>query len=144
MSMLFDLSDEIQLIDRAIDEWNIEPECLFYALRACGMVAVIIPVFEGDRTEKGILISAYGKFGIHEFEIRENKVLIGSQALDSKIDAPIDLFFVGEADNPSSWEATIRHVFKAERAILQMVDFRGRVRAEWDEYLRIRGDRLGF
>ena len=56
----------------------------------------------------------------------------------------IDHFLVGSADEPSSWEATIRHVFKAERSCLQMSDFSGRVRKEWDDYLRIRGDRLGF
>ena len=108
------------------------------------MVAAIIPVFEGEQTEKGCLITAYGKYCIHEFEIREDKVMLGSQALDDKVDGAIDHFFVGEADNPSSWEGDIRHVFKDERAILQMVDFRGRVRREWDEYLRNRGDRLGF
>ena len=61
MAMLFDISDEIQLIDRAPDEWNIEPECLFYGLRACGMLAVIVPVFEAERVEKGVIISAYGQ-----------------------------------------------------------------------------------
>ncbi len=144
LGMLFDISDEIQLIDRAPDEWNTESEPFFYGLRACGVLAAIVPVFEGERIEKGVVIVAYGKFAIHEIMIRENRVMIGSQALDNKIDARIDHFLVGEADNPSTWEGVIRHVFRNERAILQMSDFKGRVRAEWDEYLRIRGDRLGF
>ena len=98
MAMLFDLSDELHLVDRAPDEWNTDPEQLFYALRACGMLAVIIPVFEGEKTEKGVVITAYGKFGIHEFMISDGQVLIGSQSLDSKIDAPIDHFLVGSEE----------------------------------------------
>jgi hypothetical protein len=139
---LFDISDEIQLIDRALDEWNVEPEQLFYALRACGMIAVIVPVFEGERTERGCLISAYGKHCVHEIEISEGKVMLGSKGLDEE--NGINNFFVGPSDNPASWEGVIRHVFHHERAILSMADFKGRVRREWDEYLRIRGDRLGF
>jgi hypothetical protein len=141
---MFDISDEIQLIDRAIDEWGTEPEQLFYALRACGMVAVIIEVFEGDRIEGGLVITAYGRFCVHEVAIYEGRVMLGSRSMDDKDNAPIDRFFVGPADNPASWEGVIRSIFRNERAILQMVDFRGRVRREWDEYLRIRGDRLGF
>ena len=142
--MVLDLSDEIQLIDRAPDEWGVEEEQFFYCLRACGVLAALVQVFEGERIEKGCCITAYGRHGIHEFLIRENKILIGSQALSDRHDNPLDHFHVGPADSPSSWEATIRHVVKAEHGILQMADFKGRVRAEWDEYLRIRGDRLGF
>ena len=144
MSTLFDLSDEIQFLDRAEDDWNVEPEQIFYCLRACGMIQIIISVFEAEKVETGVLVTGYGRYGIHEILIRENRVTIGSQALDDKHDNPIDHFFVGEADNPSTWEAVIRSVFKNERAILSMSDFKGRVRAEWLEYLRIRGDRLGF
>ena len=62
--------------------------------------------------------------------------MLGSKGLDRQ-ERPCQLnaFSSGPADNPASWEGVIRHVFKNERAILQMVDFKGRVRAEWDEYL---------
>lgn len=93
MATLFDISDELPLIDRAIDEWGTEPEQLFYGLRACGMVAVVIPVFEAEKVENGVIISAFGKFAIHEFAIRDGRVMIGSQALDSKIDAPPLIIF---------------------------------------------------
>ena len=141
---LFDIHDEIQLIDRSIDDWNVESEPFFYGIRACGMLSAIIEAFEAEKIEKGCLIIGYGRYGIHEFVIRGGQLLIGSQAVSDRHDNPISHFSVGPADNPASWEATIRHVVKAERAILQMVDFKGRVRREWDEYLRIRGDRLGF
>ena len=61
MAVLFDLSDEIQLIDQAPDNYGVEVEDFFYAIRMCGMIAVIIPVFEVERTEKGCVITAYGK-----------------------------------------------------------------------------------
>jgi hypothetical protein len=144
MAALFDLSDEIQLIDQAPDHYGVEVEDFFYAVRTCGMIAVIIPVFEAEKTEKGMVISAYGSICLHEIQIRENRVLLGSQAIDDKDTRTIQHFFVGPSDNPASWQGVVRHIFKAERAILQMVDFTGRLRSEWDEYLRIRRDRLGF
>ena len=70
--------------------------------------------------------------------------MLGSKSIDDKDANIIERFFVGPADNPASWQGVIRHIFKAERAILQMFDFTGRLRSEWDEYLRIRKDRLGF
>jgi hypothetical protein len=144
MAVLFDLSDEIQLIDRAPEEWHVEPEHLFYGIRACGMLAAICSVFEAEKVEKGIIITAYGRIGLHEIEIRETAVMLGSQPIDDKDTNILDRFFVGPVDNPASWDGVIRHVFKAERAILQLVDFKGQVRKEWDEFLRIRRDRLGF
>ena len=144
MAVLFDLSDEIQLIDQAPDNYGVEVEDFFYAIRTCGMIAVIVPVFEVERVEKGCVISAYGRLCLHEIQIRENRVMLGSQAIDDREASIREHFFVGPADNPASWEGVVRHVFHHERAILQMVDFTGRLRAEWDEYLRIRKDRLGF
>ena len=144
MGVLFDLSDEIQLISQAPEDWHVEPEHLFYAIRACGMIAVIIPVFEAERVEQGVVITAYGRIGLHEIAISENSVTLGSQTIDDGAESVREHFFVGPADVPASWEGVIRHVFKAERAILQMIDFSGRMRAEWDEYLRVRQDRLGF
>ena len=102
------------------------------------------PVFEAEQVEKGVVISAYGKVAIHEIAISENHVMLGSQAIDDKAASVSERFFAGPADNPASWEGVIRHIFKAERSILMMVDFTGRLRSEWDEYLRIRKDRLGF
>ena len=144
MAVLFDLSDEIQLISQAPEDWHVEPEHLFYAIRACGMIAAVIPVFEAEKVEKGVVISAYGRFCLHEIAISENSVMLGSKSIDDKDANIIERFFVGPADNPASWQGVIRHIFKAERAILQMFDFTGRLRSEWDEYLRIRKDRLGF
>ena len=144
MGVLFDLSDEIQLISQAPEDWHVEPEHLFYAIRACGMLAVIIPVFEAEQVEKGIVITAYGRLCLHEIAIRENHVTLGSQAIDDGTESVREHFFVGLADNPASWEGVIRHVFKAERAILQMIDFSGRMQAEWAEFLRVRKERLGF
>ena len=109
------------------------------------MIAAIVPVFEGERIEKGCLVTGYGRYAIHEILIRDDRVMLGSQSLDSKgDDGPIDHFFVGPADNPASWEGVIRHVVRNEKAILPLVDFKGRVRAEWAEYIRNREDRLGF
>jgi hypothetical protein len=144
MGRLFDLSDEIQLVSEGPENWHVEPEHLFYAIRACGMLAVIIPVFEAERAEKGIVITAFGRLCLHEIAIRETAVMLGSKAIDDKDARIIEHFFVGESDNPASWEGVIRHIFKAERSILQMIDFAGRVRAEWNEFLRIRQERLGF
>ena len=66
MAVLFDLSDEIQLISQAPEDWHVEPEHLFYAIRACGMIAAVIPVFEAEKVEKGVVISAYGRFCLHK------------------------------------------------------------------------------
>ena len=129
MAVLFDLSDEIQLVNQAPEDWHIEPEHIFSAIRACGMIAVIIPVFEAEKVEKGIVITAYGRLCLHEIAIRENNVTLGSQAIDDQEANIRESFFVGRADAPASWEGVIRHVFKAERAILQMIDFAGRMRA---------------
>lgn len=142
---LFDLSEAIERVAEARDDWNTEPEALFYCLRACSMIAIIIPVFEAEKTEAGIVITAYGKFAVTEIQIHENHVTIGSQSLDSQGERPVERFFVGPADNPESWLGMIRHVFRAERAILQTFpDWAGRTRSEWNEYLRIRRERLGF
>ena len=144
-SEIFDLSDEIQLMDQAPDRYGMEVEDFFYAVRMCGMIAVIVPVFEVERTEKGCMITAYGRHCVHMIQIQENRVMLGSQAINDKAEENNrESFFVGPPDNPSSWEGVIRHVFHHERAILQMVDFTGRLRSEWDEFLRIRKDRLGF
>ena len=102
------------------------------------------PRFRGREVEKGVVITAYGRLCLHEIAIRENNVTLGSQAIDDGAESVREHFFVGPADNPSSWEGVIRHVFKAERAILQMVDFSGRMRSEWAEFLRVRKERLGF
>ena len=72
MAVLFDLSDEIQLIDQAPDNYGVEVEDFFYAIRMCGMIAVIIPVFEVERIEKGCVITAYGRLCIHEIQIRRD------------------------------------------------------------------------
>ena len=144
MAVLFDLADEITLIDQAPDHYGVEVEDFFYAVRMCGMIAAICSVFEAEQVEKGCVITAYGRFCIHEIQIRDNRVMLGSQPGDDKAESIRDHFFVGPADNPASWEGVIRHVFHHERAILQMIDFTGRLRSEWDEYLRIRKDRLGF
>ena len=111
MAMLFDLSDEIQLIDRAPDDWNVEPEQIFYALRACGMLSAIIPVFEGEKLRRGASSRLTGSSAS-----MNSRFAMGSdawsQALDDKDDDPIDHFFVGQADNPQSWQGVIRHVFQ--------------------------------
>ena len=137
MAVLFDLSDEIQLIDRAPDDWNVEPEHFFYAIRACGMLAVIIPVFEAEQIEKGVR-----HHGLREAsastrsQIRENSVMTRLASHRRQSDATIAITSSsGRPTTQQSWEGVIRHVFHHERAILQMVDFAGRVRAEWDEYL---------
>jgi hypothetical protein len=142
---LLDLSEAIERVSEAHDDWNTEPEALFYCLRACSMIAVIIPVFEAEKTEAGIVVSAFGKIAIHEISIHNNSTTIGSQALDDKSASHPEHFFVGPADNPESWLGMIRHVFRVERAIMQTFpDWAGRTKGEWNEYLRIRRERLGF
>jgi hypothetical protein len=131
-------------IDQAPDHYGVEVEDFFYAVRTCGMLAVIISVFEAEKVEKGCVITAYGRLCLHEIAIRETAIMLGSQAIDDKDTNIIHHFFAGPADNPAAWEGVIRHVFHHERAILQMVDFTGRLRSEWEEFLRIRKDRLGF
>ena len=144
-SEIFDFGEEIQFLDQAPDRYGMEVEDFFYAVRMCGMIAVIIPVFEVERTEKGCIITAYGRLCVHEIQIRENRVMLGSQAIDDEAEANNrERFFVGPSDNPASWEGVIRHVFRHEKAILQMADFAGRVKAEWGEFLRVRKERLGF
>ena len=148
MAVLFDLSDEITLIDQAPDHYGVEVEDFFYAVRTCGMLAAICSVFEAERIEKGVVISAYGKLCVHEIQVRESGngglISLGSQSLEKASHGAIERFFAGPADNPESWVGVIRHVFHHERAILQMVDFTGRLRSEWGEFLRVRKERLGF
>ena len=129
MATLFDISDEIQLIDRAPDEWNTEPEQLFYGLRACGMLAVIIPVFEGEKVEKGCLITAYGQV-LHP-RIRDSR-WAGDDRLaspDDKDDNPIDHFFVGPSGQPLVMGS--RHPACLQERACHLADgrFQGRVRA---------------
>ena len=144
-SEIFDFNEEIQFLDQAPDRYSVEVEDFFYLCRMCGMIGVIIPVFESERTEKGCVVTAYGKICLHLIEVREGSIFLASQFIEDKA-APesLESFYAGPADNPSAWEGVIRHVFKAERSILQMIDFPGRVKAEWSEYLRVRQDRLGF
>ena len=144
MSELFDFNDEIQFIDEAPDRYGVEGEHFFYLCRMCGTIGVIVPVFEIERAEKSCVVTAYGKHCSHSIEIREARILLGSQLIEDKAPGSGESFFVGYANQPKSWEGVIRHVFKTERAILQLIDFSGRLKAEWNEFLRIRQDRLGF
>ena len=119
MAALFDLSDEITLIDQAPDNYGVEVEDFFYAVRTCGMLAAICSVFEAERIEKGVVISAYGKFCLHEIQVREGGsgglISLGSQSLEDK--APhgaCDRFFAGPSDAPASWAGVVRHVFHHE------------------------------
>jgi hypothetical protein len=104
--MLFDLSDEIELIGRAPEDWEVEPEQMFYAIRACGMIAAIVPVFEAEKIEKGAVITAYGRFCLHEIQICDGRVMLGSQAIVDKAEAIRERFFAGPADVPASWKGS--------------------------------------
>jgi hypothetical protein len=142
---LFDLSDEIQLLDRAEDDWGVEPEQFFYCIRCCSVLAAICSVFEAERTPRGCVVTAYGKLCAHDIEISQDRVFLGSRTIDDKNTGAPERFFAGPASSPESWMGAIRHVFKTERAILQLFpDWTGRMRSEWNEYLRVRRERLGF
>ena len=72
MAVLFDLSDEIQLVSQAPEDWHVEPEHIFYAIRACGMIAVIIPVFEGGTNrEGGYHLSLWPPLPSRDYDLRE-------------------------------------------------------------------------
>jgi len=143
-SALFDLGEEIELVAESPDRLGIEPQDAFYLCRACGVLAAICSVFEVERIEKGCVITAYGRLCLHEITIREGGfVSLGAQANDHAASVS-ENFHVGYAYLPETWEGVIRSIFKTERAILQMVDFAGRMKAEWEEFLRVRKDRLGF
>ena len=112
------------------------------------MIGVIIPVFEAERTEKGCVVTAFGRIAIHSIEIREAKagsfVALSVQPIEDRAQSTPECVFTGPASQPVTWEGVVKHVFRNERAILQMIDFSGRLKADWDEFIRIRKDRLGF
>ena len=74
---------------------GVEVEDFFYAVRTCGMLAAICSVFEAEQVEKGMVISAYGRLCLHEIQIRENRVMLGSQAIADKTANIREHFFVG-------------------------------------------------
>jgi hypothetical protein len=146
---LFDPGDEIALIDAAPDRLGIESEDAFYAIRTCGMIGAIIPVFEIEKIERGIVVIGYGEICEHQIQVRESGgsgglVSTASLAIDDRRPNAPEYYVIGRSNLPTAWLGCLRRVFRAERAILWQADFVGRVKAEWAEYLRVRKERLGF
>ena len=110
---------------------------------------MIVPAFEVERTERrGCRVACYGRLCVHEIEIRsaknENFISLTVQIINDRTPDEPECVFTGPASQPITWQGVVKHIFKDERAILWMADFSSRLKAEWDEYLRIRRDRLGF
>jgi hypothetical protein len=152
-SEIFDHSDEIQLLEEALDRYGIEPEDFFYLCRACQVIAAICPVFEAeklcvnaqfDEAEGGIIVTAFGSLCEHQIAVQGGFVSTASIAIDDRRPNAPEPSIIGRSSLPLAWLGVLRRVFKAERAILWQADFTSRVKAEWSEYLRFRKERLGF
>ena len=94
-SEIFDFGEELQFLDQAPDRYSMEGEDFFYLCRCCGMIGIIISVFESERTEKGCVITAYGKICLHSIEVREGSILLGSALIEDKAPGNRDSFFAG-------------------------------------------------
>ena len=145
---LFDVGDEITIIDQAVDRLGIEPQEAFFLCQACGMVAAICSVFEVERIERGVVVSAYGRLCVHSIQVRESGssglISLGSQAINDQAAIDVERFFAGPADVPESWLGVVKHIYRNERSILWMADFSERLKSEWQKFLDVRRDRLGF
>jgi hypothetical protein len=148
MAEIFDFSDEVSLLDQAFDRYGVEPQVFFCLCQAAGMIAAVVPAFEIERTASGCILTGFGRLCIHQIEVREAEndsfATLTAQVINDRAPCEPEVVFGGIASLPASWVGIVKHIYRNERSILWMADFGERLKSEWQKYLDVRRDRLGF
>jgi hypothetical protein len=148
-SELFEPNEALESLNEHARWYGPDEQTSYFALRSLMMLPSHLGPFEIACVKKGCTIVFFGKrceFELRLVEVKEDRSLVAlsAQPLSDKAGRARARLFEGWGDEPEVWLSIIRTITRCEGLTLFMHDWPGHLRAEWAEYERIRGDRLGF